>query len=84
MGNTQKVGVFPNQLEASMEAQGNIKQETAKMRSPRMDEFNIIAAHGQSSLSLFSDCARKRLLGVRTLLPVRMRSEKPGGGRRDL
>jgi hypothetical protein len=24
-----------------MKAQGNIKQETAKMRSPRMDEFNI-------------------------------------------
>jgi hypothetical protein len=51
-----------------------------KMRSPRTDEFNIIAAYGQSFLSLFSPRDGKGLRGMRAWLLLRMWSEKPGGG----
>ena len=42
------------------------------MRSPRTDEFNMMAVHEQTD--------GKILGGVRAWLLLRMRGEKPGGG----
>lgn len=48
----------------------------AKMRSPRTDEFNMIAVYEQTD--------GKILRGLRTWLAFRMWSEKRGGGKHDL